>query len=75
MYLGVNVDNKLDWKENAHRANTNDLSRLCFIRKLRSFKVCDKMLCMFYSSVAECNDLFHCVLEREFNERGLFYKY
>ena len=50
-YLGVHMNNKLDWKQQTEAVYKKGQSRLCFLRKLRSFKVCSKTLCMFYQSV------------------------
>ncbi|KAI3359889.1 hypothetical protein L3Q82_014241 [Scortum barcoo] len=51
-YLGVQLDDKLDWT-----ANTGDAlcrkgqSRLYFLRRLASFNICKKLLQIFYQSV------------------------
>ena len=50
-YLGVVIDNRLDWKSNTEAVYRKGMSRLCFLRKLSSFKVCSKMLEIFYQSV------------------------
>ena len=50
-YLGVHMNNKLDWKQQTEAVYNKGQSRLYFLRKLRSFNVCSKMLCMFYQSV------------------------
>ena len=50
-YLGIIVDNKLNWKENSHSVYKKAQSRLYFLSKLRYFHLCDKMLRLFYSSV------------------------
>lgn len=50
-YLGVHLDNKLDWAKNTETVYKKGQSRLYFLRKLRSFNVCNIMLRMFYQSV------------------------
>ncbi|AWP16803.1 Hypothetical protein SMAX5B_003407, partial [Scophthalmus maximus] len=50
-YLGVNIDNGLNWKTNSLAVYKKGMSRLYFLRKLRSFNVCSRMLEMFYQSV------------------------
>lgn len=47
-YLGVTLDNKLDWSANTEAIYKKGQSRLYFLRRLRSFNVCNKMLQMFY---------------------------
>ena len=50
-YLGVHIDNRLDWKTNTEAVYKKGMSRLYFLRRLRSFNVCSKMLEIFYQSV------------------------
>ncbi|KAM4593012.1 uncharacterized protein PAE49_004932 isoform 1-T1 [Odontesthes bonariensis] len=51
-YLGVVIDNRLDLKSNTETVYKKPgMSRLYFLRKLRSFNVCCKMLEIFYQSV------------------------
>ena len=50
-YLGVHLDNKLDWSVNTDALYKKGQSRLFFLRKLRSLNICNKMLQMFYQSV------------------------
>ena len=50
-YLGVHLDNKLDWSTNTDALYRKGQSRLFFLRRLRSFDVCSAMLHMFYQSV------------------------
>lgn len=45
-YLSVQLDSKLEWSTNAE-----GLSRLYFLKRLKSFDVCNKMLQMFHQSV------------------------
>ena len=60
-YLGVTLDNKLDWSANTEAIYRKGQSRLYFLRRLRSFNVCNKMLQMFYQSVVESTILFAAV--------------
>src|SRR4029434_3895410 len=50
-YLGVHLDNKLDWSANIDAIYKNVQSRLYFLRRSRSFNVCNKLLRMIYRSV------------------------
>ena len=50
-YLGVHIDNKLDWSINSDAIYKKGLGRLFFLRKLRSFNVCNRLLLSFYQSV------------------------
>ncbi|XP_061090145.1 uncharacterized protein LOC133123683 [Conger conger] len=50
-YLGVHLDNKLDWSANTEALYRKGQSRLYFLRRLRSFNVCSNLLWMFYQSV------------------------
>uniref|UniRef100_A0AAX7SJH0 Reverse transcriptase domain-containing protein n=1 Tax=Astatotilapia calliptera TaxID=8154 RepID=A0AAX7SJH0_ASTCA len=50
-YLGVHIDNKLDWAKNTTALYRKGQSRLYFLRRLRSFNICQKMLRIFYESV------------------------
>ena len=47
------MDNRLDWRHNTDAVYKKGQSRLYFLRKLRSFSVCSKMLHIFYKSVVE----------------------
>ena len=50
-YLGVYIDNKLDWAKNTDALYRKGQSRLYFLRRLRSFNICRTMLRIFYESV------------------------
>ena len=50
-YLGVYLNNKLDWTRHAEAVYKKGQSRLFFLRRLRSFNICRTMLRMFYQSV------------------------
>jgi len=60
-YLGVVIDNRLDWKSNTEAVYKKGMSRLYFLRKLRSFNVCSKMLEIFYQSVVSSALFFAAV--------------
>src|SRR4029434_7205442 len=44
------MDNKLDWSANVDAIYKKGQSRLYFLRRLRSFNVCNKLLRIFYQS-------------------------
>ena len=50
-FLGVHINNKLDWTDNTEALYRKGQSKLFFLRRLRSFKVCNRLLQMFYQSV------------------------
>ena len=50
-YLGVHINNKLDWSHNTDALFRKGQSRLFFLRRLRSFGVCSRLLKTFYQSV------------------------
>uniref|UniRef100_A0A3Q3FR50 Centrosomal protein 78 n=1 Tax=Labrus bergylta TaxID=56723 RepID=A0A3Q3FR50_9LABR len=60
-YLVVNIDDRLNWKANTQAVYKKGMSRLYFLRKLRSFNVCSKMLEIFYQSVV-ASALFSAVV-------------
>ncbi|KAI4898937.1 hypothetical protein NFI96_007064 [Prochilodus magdalenae] len=60
-YLGVHLDNKLDWSSNTSAVFKRGQSRLYFLRKLRSFGVCTKLLWTFYQSVV-ASAIFYSVV-------------
>ncbi|KAI3352520.1 hypothetical protein L3Q82_005460 [Scortum barcoo] len=63
-YLGVVIDNRLDWKSNTEAVYKKGMSRLYFLRRLRSFNVGSRMLEIFYQSVVASAIFFAaCVLE------------
>ena len=47
----IYLDNRLDWQSNTEAVYRKGQSRLYFLRKLRSFNMCSKMLHIFYQSV------------------------
>ena len=57
-YLGVYIDNKLDWAKNTEALYKKGQSRLYFLRRLRSFNICRTMLRMFYESVVASAFMF-----------------
>ncbi len=60
-YLGVHLDDTLDWAANADALYKKGQSRLHFLRRLTSFNVSRDMLYMFYKSVVESALLFAAV--------------
>ncbi|TWW71544.1 hypothetical protein D4764_16G0000410 [Takifugu flavidus] len=46
-FLGVQLDNKLEWSTNTDAVYKKAMSRLYFLRRIRSFSVCSRMLHMF----------------------------
>lgn len=60
-YPGLWLDNKLDWTSNTYHLYRKGRSRLYFLRKLRSFNICKKLLWMFYQSVV-ASVLFYTVV-------------
>uniref|UniRef100_A0A3B1JXG3 Reverse transcriptase domain-containing protein n=1 Tax=Astyanax mexicanus TaxID=7994 RepID=A0A3B1JXG3_ASTMX len=60
-YLGLQLDNKLDWSTNTDTLYRKGQSRLYFLRRLRSFNICKKLLQMFYQSIV-ASILFYAVV-------------
>ena len=60
-YLGVQLDNKLDWTGNTDLLYKKGQSRLYFLRRLSSFGVCRTLLNMFYQSVVASTVLYAVV--------------
>lgn len=60
-YLGVHLDNRLDWSVNTDSLYRKAQSRLYFLRRLRAFNICQKLLLMFYQSVV-ASVLFYAVV-------------
>ena len=50
-YLGVHINNKLDWTDNTEALYRKGQSRLFFLRRLRSFNVRGELLKLFYQTV------------------------
>ena len=59
--LGVVLDNKLEWTTNTEAVYKKGLRRLYFLRRLRSFNICNQMLQMFYESVVVSTIFFAVV--------------
>ncbi|TWW74395.1 hypothetical protein D4764_14G0003980 [Takifugu flavidus] len=55
------LDNKLEWSTNTDAVYKKAMSRLYFLRRLRSFSVCSRMLHMFYQSVMASTIFFAAV--------------
>ena len=74
-YLGVWLDNKLDWSCNTDHLYKRGQSKLYFLRRLRSFNICRKLLGMFYQTVV-ASVLFYAVvcwgggIKEEFQQAG-----
>ena len=60
-YLGVHINNKLDWTHNTDALFKKGQSRLFFLRRLRSFDVCSRLLKIFYQSIV-ASALFFAVV-------------
>ncbi|KAI4898994.1 hypothetical protein NFI96_005657 [Prochilodus magdalenae] len=60
-YLGVHLDERLDWSVNTDTVYKKAQSRLYFLRRLGSFRICQKLLLMFYQSVV-ASVLFYAVV-------------
>ena len=50
-YLGLWLDNKLDWTTHSSHLYRKTQSRLYFLSRLQIFNICSKLLWMFYQSV------------------------
>ncbi|XP_051788716.1 uncharacterized protein LOC127529381 [Erpetoichthys calabaricus] len=60
-YLGVQLDDKLDWTVNTDALCKRGQSRLYCLRRLASFNICNKMLQMSYQTVV-ASALFYAVV-------------
>ncbi|XP_076843384.1 E3 ubiquitin-protein ligase TRIM47-like isoform X1 [Brachyhypopomus gauderio] len=60
-FLGVHLDERLDWSVNTDHLYRKAQSRLYFLRRLASFRICQKLLLMFYQSVV-ASVLFYAVV-------------
>ena len=49
-FLGVHINNKLDWTDNTEALYRKSQSSIFFLRRLRSFDMCGRLLKMFYHS-------------------------
>ena len=52
-YLGVTVDNKLNWNQHVSLLHSKASQRLYFLRKLRSFHIDNTLISLFYKSIIE----------------------
>ena len=66
-YLGVVLDDKLEWTANTEAVYKKGLSWLYFLKRLRSFNLCNRMLQMFYQSVV-VSTIFFAVLSNTLNK-------
>ncbi|KAK0154710.1 RNA-directed DNA polymerase from mobile element jockey [Merluccius polli] len=60
-FLGVHLNNKLNWTDNTHALYKKGQSRLHLLRRLRSFGVCKALLRTFYDSVM-ASAIFYAVV-------------
>ncbi|TWW71213.1 hypothetical protein D4764_17G0006960 [Takifugu flavidus] len=60
-YLGVHLNNKLDWTHNTDALYKKGQSRLHLLMRLRSFGVCRSLLRTFYDSVV-ASVIFYAVV-------------
>ncbi|XP_051808801.1 HIG1 domain family member 1A, mitochondrial isoform X1 [Acanthochromis polyacanthus] len=60
-YLGVHLNNKLDWSHNTDALYKKGQSRLHLLRRLRSFGVCRPLLRTFYDPVVASAFLYAVV--------------
>ena len=60
-YLGVGLDNKLEWSANKEAVYRRGQSCLFFLRRLGSFNVCSDMMCKFYHTIIE-SALFYALV-------------
>ena len=60
-YLGLWLDNKLNWASSTDHLYRKALSRRYFLYRLRSFNICRKLLWMFYQSVVASILFYHVV--------------
>ncbi|XP_054872156.1 uncharacterized protein LOC111569300 [Amphiprion ocellaris] len=60
-YLGVHLNNKMDWTHNTEILYKKDQSGLHLLRRLRSFGVCRTLLRTFYDSVV-ASAIFYAVV-------------
>jgi len=52
-YLGTTVSNDMTWSANIKRLCNKAWKRIYHLRKLKEFKVCKKIMCLFYRSTIE----------------------
>ncbi|XP_024147182.1 uncharacterized protein LOC112158182 [Oryzias melastigma] len=60
-YLGVVLDNKLNWSANMNSVYKKGQSRMYFLRRLASFNVCPKLLFIFWQAVVSSALLYAVV--------------
>lgn len=60
-YLGVVIDEKLNWVEQSKHVLAKGHVRLHFLRKLKSFHVDKTILKLFYTTVIESTILYGCL--------------
>ncbi len=60
-YLGLELDDRLDWSPNTDALYRKGQSRLYFLRRLGSLNICQELLQIFYQTVI-ASILFHAVV-------------
>lgn len=60
-YLGLQLDNKLSWAANLEAVYRKGQCRMYFLRRLASFRVCPKLLYMYYQSTVS-SILFYAIV-------------
>lgn len=61
-YLGVHVNSRLDWKDNSNAVYMKGMSRLYFLRKLRSSNVYSRLLEIFFCQSVVASALYFAVV-------------
>ncbi|XP_070196526.1 uncharacterized protein [Littorina saxatilis] len=60
-YLGMVIDDKLDWTEHIRACCKKGNQRLFFLRKLKKFRVDPKIMSLFFQSVVQSVTLYNIV--------------
>ena len=60
-YLGIMIDNKLNWEEQSRDVLAKGHMRLHYLRKLKSFRVERPILKLFYTAVVESTIMYGCL--------------
>ncbi|KAK3571538.1 hypothetical protein QTP86_013164 [Hemibagrus guttatus] len=73
-YLGVQLNNRLDWRTHTDAVCKKAMSRLYILRKLGSFNDCNTMLEIFYQSVL-ASAIYCVVVCISVNKLGWIYRW
>lgn len=65
------MNERLKWSTDRDAVPEKGLSRLCFVRMLRSFNMCSKMLESLPGCGSECHLLCCCLLEASISARDV----